>query len=395
MRFLFFIVSGFLLFGSVNAQSQEINKDNFQFYLDQSRTYLNEYRPNQSRLILEKLYTIDSTNIQVCNLLGQLYSSLNNKTKADFFLSRTLKMDSLNLFALICMGDMHTRLKNFYEATSYYEYAIGYVDSTNYYILRQLGNLYFSAGESFYPLALDYFYKAIRHNPYDIYSYNRAGNIEIALGNYMKADSVTSVGLKYDEKNSNLINVKALALYNMKLYVEAINTLEINFQRKDSIPFSLKYAGLCHFNINNYQKARYFLEKSIKKDSTDYDPYIVLGQICLQQSDYIKGLDYLRRAERLHFPPANKTSQMYKIMADIYNQEKDWDKATLCFQKAYELIPEDITLICKLAYQYDFQSQKQKAVELYKKVVASGDPKFVNEIKLARDRLAILQKASK
>jgi hypothetical protein len=48
--------------------------------------------------------------------------------------------------------------------------------------------------------------------------------------------------------------------------------------------------------------------------------------------------------------------------------------------------------VCKLAYQYDYLNQKDKAIAMYNKVLEAADPEiYVSEVKLARERLQKLK----
>ncbi|HEX3006792.1 MAG TPA: hypothetical protein VHO90_04155 [Bacteroidales bacterium] len=378
---------------NVNGQNNTIvTKDNFKTYLDSSRQLYREYRYKQALDLLNRLYSFDSTNIQVTNQLADLYSAYGNKKKTLYYLNKTLSVDSLNLFALVTSGDIFLRNADPGVAQAYYFRVINYVDSTNYYAYRQIANAYHGMGESFYGFALDFYKKAVQNNPYDIFSYSRMGNIYNVTNRYYEADSICNVGLKNDSLNSMLLNIKAYAQYNMKRYVDATRNFDLVFQKADTIPFSLKYAGMSYFQLNDFDKAEPLLRRCIAYDSTDYDPFIVLGKIYLQRGEYDKGLLCLKRAEKINYPPANKWSEMFKIMADIYNQQKQWDKAVDCFQQGYKLNPDDKALVCKLAYQYDYLNQKEKAIALYMKVIETADPAvYVDEVKLAKDRLQKLR----
>jgi tetratricopeptide (TPR) repeat protein len=178
----------------------------------------------------------------------------------------------------------------------------------------------------------------------------------------------------------------------MNRFLDATRYFDLVFQKEDTITFSLKYTGLAHFHLNDFDKAQYFLERCIVYDSTDYDPFIILGQVYLQKDEFEKGLACLNRAEKINYPPSQKWSEIFKTKADIYNQQNEWDKAIECFQQAYKLNPEDKTLICKLAYQYDYLNQKEKAISLYTQVIETADPTvYVTEVKLAKERLEKLK----
>ncbi|NJK98424.1 MAG: hypothetical protein HC905_29030, partial [Bacteroidales bacterium] len=201
----------------IAQDSIKINNDNFNSYLEISKQYYKEYRYRQASSLLEKLYQYDTTNIQVTNLLGELYNSFNNRNKATFYLGKSLSRDSLNLFALILSGDLYLRNGDPGTAQSFYFRVLNYVDSSNYYVYRQLANSYYGMGEDFYVFALHYFTKATLNNPYDIYSFSRMGNIYNVMNQFLNADSVCNEGLKVDSLNSNLLNIKGYAKYNMKL----------------------------------------------------------------------------------------------------------------------------------------------------------------------------------
>ena len=379
----------------LNAQDTiTINSENYKNYLDLSRQYYKEYRYRQAIALLEKLHSFDTTNVQVTNQLGEFYLNFNNKSKAVYYLEKTLTQDSLNLYALLSLGDFYLREGSIPVAQECYERVIAYIDSNNYYAYRQIATIYHSMGGNFLPLAVDYYKKALKSNPYDLPSYSKLGNIFNLTDQSRLADSICNVGLKIDSTNSNLLNIKGYALYNMKLYLETINTFEKVFQKKDTSAFNLKYTGLAYLSMNDFEKSKHFMELCVEYDSTDYEPFVVLGQLYLQTKEFEKGIACLDRAEKVNYPPAYKWSEMFKIKADIYNQLNRWEEAMECYQQGYKLNPKDITLVCKMAYQYDYLKQREKAINYYTQVIENADSlKFPGEVKLAKDRLQKLQVA--
>ncbi len=387
----------FLIIVSTGLNAQDtvsINTENFSNYLTQSRHYFKEYRYNKAMGLLEKLYAFDTTNIQVTNQLAEFYLTFNNKRKAVFYLGKTLSQDSLNLFALLSYGDLLLRDGDPGNAEEFYYRVIQYVDSDNYYAYRQIANIYYSMGGMSFPLAIDYYTKAVKSNPYDLPSYSKMGNIYNMLGQSLQADSICNIALKIDSLNSTVLNIKGYALYNLKLYLESIKTFDKVLQKKDSTAFNLKYTGLAYMSMNNFEKSKFFFERCIKFDTTDYEPFVVLGQLYLQTKEFEKGIACLNRAERINYPPPQKWSEMFKIKADIYNQLNRWDEAMECYKQGYKLNPNDITLVCKMAYQYDYLKQREKAISYYTQVIENADSlKYPGEVKLAKDRLQKLQLA--
>lgn len=377
----------------LNAQDTVIiNSDNYKHYLDLSRQYYKEYRYRQSVELLGKLFSFDTTNVQVTNQLGEFYLNFNNKNKAVYYFGKTLAVDSLNIYALLSLGDFFLKEGAVPIAQELYTRVIEQADSNNYYAYRQIAGIYHSLGGNTLPLAVEYYKKALKSNPYDLPSYAKMGNIFNVTDQSRLADSICNIGLQIDSANTNLLNIKGYALYNLKLYLETINIFEKNFQKKDSSAFNLKYMGLAYLAMNDFNNAKYFMERCIEFDSTDYEPFVVLGQLYLQTNEFEKGLICLNRAEKIHYPPAQTWSEMFKIKADIYNQLSKWDEAMECFQQGYKLNPGDITLVCKMAYQYDYLKQRDKAINYYTQVINTADSsKFPGEVKLAKDRLQKLQ----
>ncbi|NJK96937.1 MAG: hypothetical protein HC905_20265, partial [Bacteroidales bacterium] len=114
---------------------------------------------------------------------------------------------------------------------------------------------------------------------------------------------------------------------NMKLYLEAAANFELVLQKADSIPFNLKYAGLSYFNMNEYDKARFLLERSVIYDSTDYDPYIVLGQSFVCKPEILKKgyLTFKNRKDYIILHPIKH--RKYLKLWPIFITSKRMDKS--------------------------------------------------------------------
>jgi tetratricopeptide (TPR) repeat protein len=164
-------------------------------------------------------------------------------------------------------------------------------------------------------------------------------------------------------------------------------------QNKDTTFFSVKYLGMANYFNLKPEQAKHHLERALAYDSTDFDTYLILGDIYLQLNQQDKSLKNYNKAVSLTFPPPKKHAELYVGLSNVYNVKREWDKATEYLELACKSNPQDMSLVFRLAAYHDYKKDYAKALVLYQQVTEQGNPTSLKaQIKASKTRIEQLNK---
>ena len=374
-----------------------IDSLNYKKYSAISKMFLNQFQLQKAQILSEKLFQYDTTNIECVLHCAEVMASLNNTQKTIDFYRKAIEMDTLNIYPYLKLGEFYQKNNDFNEAINCYLPVVNHLDSANYFALKQTGICMLELNNPMvFPLALNYLYRAMQINPYDLSLSFRIANTCNILRQFDRSIEICQRGLEVDSLHTRLLSVLAYAQYNKSDFKSALQNFEKVLAKGDTTSFIIKNIGFTYYRDNQFQPARVYLDQAIKllkaEGQQDYDVYLFLSDICLQQNDSKAAFSYLQKADSLRYPLESTQNKLYKGMAMVYNAEKDWVNGAKYFELAYKTFPEDKMSLLLLAYQYDYLKNKEKAYHLYNAFISSADPNsFSKEFIIVKQRIAHLK----
>lgn len=230
--------------------------------------------------------------------------------------------------------------------------------------------------------AIKYFHQLYEKGEQDIW-------IFYALGTYYKeknqpysAEEFVLSGLELFPENSTLLYLYLQILEIQSRYFIAIEVIEELLKIETDHPDLLRKIGFFHTKLQNYQKAKTYLKKSLAIQENDLS-YYQLASIYYEQQDEQAALKTLER----NFQDINLLPFIYSLKAEIYFNQEKYQESLIAIQKTIQYKKEQqeqITNFSKnleirnLIYLENFNLASKK-IENYK---SQGISDFLKEQEL-------------
>jgi tetratricopeptide (TPR) repeat protein len=276
-----------------------IHPDAFSIQQRLAQLYINQGLYYKSLKLLRNLHKIEPSNSTVCYLLGVVYCSLGEISRA------------LNQF-----------------------------DSTEFMDLDEREDFYINAGTTLeqvgqYEFAIKYFKKAIQLNPE-----NSTAIYEMAFCAEKLDYDIESIqyykNYLYLDPYSKLAWTNLAAVYyKLEDYHSSVDAIEFAIAIDPAYSYSYFQKGLCEILSKDYQKGIESLHHFLQMEPDDAEAYFYLGEAYLKIGKNMEALSHFRKVisiDHLH-------SDAFYGMATIHYQAKKFFRASSAIKKAIELDP--------------------------------------------------------
>ena len=180
-----------------------------------------------------------------------------------------------------------------------------------------------------------------------------------SLSNQAKKDSLIELGIR---------------MYSEGRYAESIKSF-LSVGNDTSKPALRFYLGMSYSGLNDFQKARKYLQQAVKIDSMNVSYRFQLGRL-LSQYGMIQ--DGLREYETIIQIDSTYTSAFFHLGL-IYNELRAYDRSRLLFEKVIKMNPRDF-----LSYYYLGTAfvalGNQDSARIFLTVCLTLNPSFVQAI---------------
>ena len=294
------------------------------------------------------------------------------------------------------LGTACMAAKNFAESVYFIEKALQY-DPNNFQLYNNLGTSYLTIGDL--EKAYEAYQKALEIDNSDSVTYFNIASILQLQAKHTEACEYFAKAHELEPEEDSYIVAWALSEVKAKQFDEAINHykyLAATYPQKTNYKFNL---ACCYNAIGNYEvaiallkqltllnpkavnilkklasvyittgqlaNAKDIYEKIIKQGSVSHDIYYELAQLCVKTDDLDKAEQTLKKVCGLNpdFAPAHKD------LGVIYLNKRLFDYAKDEFEKAYEIAPQDPSIIVEYANYLHSTSDFVKADEYYQKAL--------------------------
>lgn len=144
------------------------------------------------------------------------------------------------------------------------------------------------------------------------------------------------------------------ALEQYKLCLEIFDNIDIH-----------KNIGITYYYMEEYEKAKEYLNNHLKLVSADATTLQMLGHCYFDQAEYNEAIEYYTRSLQIR-----EDANIYNFIGVAYSHMRDFESALEPFEKAVELDPNLAPVYENLAALYGYRLQEKdykKAVECYQK----------------------------
>lgn len=233
-------------------------------------------------------------------------------------------------------GQAKFYLENYENAES--DYRKGYqLDSTYVEVINALGSLYFVM--DLYKDATDYFNKAIKLSPKNIYAYYYRASTHYYTKKYDLALKDIASCLALEPKDADAQRLKALVYLGKKKPKNAIAIYEklqkekISFEEEDFYNW-----GLAYYQLNKFSRALFYLQTPQKHKNSNIYHYI--GKTKYKLKDTRAALSYLNKAIGIVGKDNEASATMYYDRAVVQYRMRKSKLARKDFLESIFLMPE-------------------------------------------------------
>ncbi|HVO74914.1 MAG TPA: tetratricopeptide repeat protein [Ignavibacteriaceae bacterium] len=291
---------------------------------------LNEY--SEAAKAVERLLTIDPSNIQIQKLLMELYQKSQKYDSALQVVNDILELTPDDLDARERKGQLYLAQNKWEEASKEYNYIIKQ-QKVPFDIKLRIGVAYFNkslSDSTITPIAKEFF-KQIDKDTTD-------WQVKMYLG-----------AIALNEKDDST------AIENFRLVTELANW---------NVDGWVHLGGL-YFDNRRYSEAVTVLNEAIASFPDNFAVNLLLGLSYAQQDKHRQARDYLKKSVELNPKDINALS----AYAYTLNQLKDNDQAVEYLKKALEIKPDDINLLGTLGLIYDSQEKWDDCDSIYERAL--------------------------
>ena len=225
--------------------------------------------------------------------LAFAYFFLRNYIKANEAIDVALTIDSKDVYALICKGDISLERNEINLALKYYQKAKK-IDPDNARSLRQIGRCFQEQGD--FKNALEYHLKAKKIDPDNVLNLGLIGRCFQEQGDFKNALEYHLKAKKIDP--DNVLNLGLIGRC-FQEQGDFKNALEYHLKAKKIDPdnaWNLRQIGWCNFVIGNIESARFYYLKVVKKFRKATYSLMNLGHIELCRKNIKQAFYYYKKS---------------------------------------------------------------------------------------------------
>jgi tetratricopeptide (TPR) repeat protein len=194
----------------------------------------------------------------------------------------------------VIIGDLYNLKKDYNLSLEYYKKAL-YIHKNNVEVMVKIGKIFFE--ENFFERAEKMFLDALKIDKKSIKANRGLGDLFYKQGIYAKAvNYYIKIPKEFYERE--IIKNMADSYKNLNKINEAIDILEPFLEKH--IDYELMFdMGLIYMNIDNYEKAKEWLLKSLEVKSNNFKNCIYLASLYDLTGDHKKAIDLFNKAYNL------------------------------------------------------------------------------------------------
>jgi predicted O-linked N-acetylglucosamine transferase (SPINDLY family) len=288
---------------------------------------INERNFLDANLKLDSLISRDKDSYFLNNIKGVILLNLGDLNTAEFFLKKSINLNTNFIEAYSNLGTVFFLKKNFLESIKNFEHCV-------------------NAGEK-----LDYYYLNIAN------CYRELNNFDDSLKFY-------SLALQKNNNNFEIyFNLGILYLSIPQDFDKAINFFKKTIDIKKNYYLSYFFLGRCYNLKKDFDHAILFLKKSIEINPNYYKSYEEISYSYLAQNIFHLCIDFARKAIKLN----KKSLKSYLREAVALVHLKELETAYLVLLKALELNRKNPEVWNNLAIIFQTKGFFFKAIKLYKR----------------------------
>ena len=411
---------------AVHYYSYILSKDKYDLHAMKALAliyYNNKQKDSALKLYRQLVSLVDNENekLEYYEILGNLYSSMNQYEKAISVYKKVLDKDSANIEVIKDMRRIYLKLKDT-DNVLYYSRLLINLEPDNYKYYEEIIDLLFHL--HMYEDAINYAQKAMNLPNADVYTLkNYIAKIYIYIGKIDESIELISETIKQDPTNlllsqtlamaycmnknfdmakkvcqdaidvalpsdikiihnnlSSILTEEAVYLLNSGKTKQAFDKFTEAMQYNNENPEIYYKLALANNSIKNYAEAIKQCKRAIELAPEVSLYYETLGDIYNGIQNFIESKRYYKEA--VFIDPKN--ARAHAVLGTLQSKDGEHENAIKSLETAVSLEPNNIDMRYNLALAYEVAGRKDEAKIQYQKVL-DADPSHkeaMNNIKL-------------
>jgi len=306
---------------------------------------------------------LDPDNPEILSEMAEGLSVIGNQQDAVSFFKKAIEIEPENLAIKAKLGRVYINMKKMKPAYDLFS-EIFSIDSSNVYWNKQLAYCSFRIGKRLQAVHL--YEKVLDANPRDYGTYS---NLIHTYSREKEPDKIMVTidkGLEQFPGDAELILERANFYFRTRNYEPAMKEFENYYSAGgDSIyEVTMNYAISTYFS-DNENKAMRILDDLFRVNPNDQFVMYYKSLCYKKMNDFENAEKFMQWAIDSSIP--DFVSEMYHHLAQIYSQQRKFEKSIAALQKSNELNPGNVEALFEIATTYEeYSSNKALALNYYR-----------------------------
>ncbi len=235
------------------------------------------------------------------------------------------------------------------------------IDSNNFYLLYNLGNLYLEKSD--YSSALAFYQKAISLGFTDADLFNNIGIVYLHTDQMDKAYNFLEKAYAIDKNNPSILTNLGMYFLKKQNYINAIQKFNEALNYQPNFLSALYYLSLCYLKISQISKAKELLQLLLDKNIPgvpECEVYLNFAVVNQLLGNYFEAEIYYKKALI-----CKREFKTYVALADLYLIMNEKAKALKTIEDALILNPNDCNLYFRLGELNEALNNRESAIKAY------------------------------
>lgn len=214
--------------------------------------------------------------------------------------------------------------------------------------------------------AMKFYHNALSKEANYSMAYSGKGDVYFSLKEYNKALREYDRALQISRKNYKALSGKINSLIDIKKYEEAIKIGKQYLRNNDVKDIDVLYSLISAYDAKkDYNGLLNFSDELLKKDSNNYEGYLCSGWAYYNLNNYEKAVQFFNKSIVIN----HKEASSHNMRGWCYSSLKDYNKAKEDFEEALKLNNSYTDAYRGLAWVYNNQGKQDKSIDICNKVL--------------------------
>ena len=314
-------------------------------------------------------YQMDTTNVDILNILARLSNNLGKAEDAEKFFLKVLEADTLSFYANNQLASFYYQSGKYDKALSIYKRLLS-IDEENPALLTALGNCYIKMDDQL--LAISNYFRAFNYTPENVALASTLINTMLSVGDRHSetALKICDTALVYNPNNLRLLQNKGMALYVNERYSDADTLYTSLMEAGDSTYITIQYCGLSRYQAGQFVNAIEPLELAYLMDTTSIDACLYLGSALGQTYDRKRAFYLFDRAEKLMKPSNAHIIMLGSFRADTHSRNREEKISSQIYYGLWKEYPGRMDLLSRVyasnnGYPFSYKQPEEQQIALF------------------------------